>query len=318
MIDLFSKRRYFFALSIIIVLAGFIGVLVNGVKLDIQFQGGTLMQIFMTEDNYDAEEVGDLLSEAIGKNISAQKMETYNAEDTSSKIDLLQLRVSKDDTLTAEEINKVVDILKSDFNVEPDAQMQIQSVEPFMGREMLEKGMLAAILASVLIMLYVWWRFSVMSGLSAAVCANLALLHDAFVMFAVYVIFGLPLNESFLAAVLTILGFSINDTIVIYDRIRENTRLMKNMPYPQLVNTSVIQTIARSINTTVTVMICVITLYIFAVINNIDSIKDFSFPLLIGLLSGTYSTIFIASPLWAVWQEARLKRRIAAKAAKAN
>ncbi|RCX13823.1 protein translocase subunit secF [Anaerobacterium chartisolvens] len=318
MVDLFSKRRYFFVLSIILVLSGIIGLMVKGVKLDIQFQGGTLMQIFMSDDSYNTEDIQAAISKAIGKSVTAQKMQTYNAEDSSSKINLLQLRVAKDSTLTGEEINQVVELLKKDFNVSEDAQMQIQSVEPFMGKEMLQKGILAAIIASVLIVLYVWWRFSVMSGLSAAIFANLALIHDAFIMFSVYVVFGLPLNESFLAAVLTILGFSINDTIVVYDRIRENTKAMRNMPYSQLVNTSVIQTISRTINTTVTVMICVITLYVFAFVNNIDSIKDFSFPLMIGLLSGTYSTIFIASPLWAVWQEARLKRRVAAKAAKSN
>ena len=315
MIDLFSKRHVFFVISILIVLSGLIGLLVNGVQLDIQFQGGTLLQIEMSDDQYDVSKVESVIGSKIDKKVSAQKMQTYNAKDANSKINLLQLKVTKDDTLTGEQINTVVDTLKKEFNVKENAEMQVQNVAPFMGREMLEKGMLAALIASILIIVYVWWRFSVMSGLSAAIFANLALIHDAFVMFAVYTIFKLPLNESFVAAVLTILGFSINDTIVIYDRIRENTRLMKKMPYPQLVNTSVIQTMARSINTTVTVMICIITLYVFASINNIPSIKEFSLPLIVGLLSGTYSTIFIASPLWAMWQEAKIKRRVAAKAA---
>ncbi|MCX7843073.1 MAG: protein translocase subunit SecF [Clostridia bacterium] len=317
MIDLFSKRKYFFALSIIIILAGFAGMLVNGIQLDIQFQGGTLLQIEMSDDQYDAAQIEKVISEKIGKKVTAQKMQTYNAKDANSKINMLQLKVSKNDTLSGEEMNKVVEILKQDFKVKEEAQMQVQSVDPFIGRELLEKGILAAIIASVLIIVYVWWRFSVMSGLSAAIFANLALIHDAFVMFAVYTIFRMPLNESFVAAVLTILGYSINDTIVIYDRIRENTRTMKKMPYSQLVNTSVIQTMARSINTTLTVLICIITVYVFAKMNNIQSIQEFSLPLIVGLVSGTYSTIFIASPLWAMWQEAKLKRKVAVKASKA-
>ena len=309
MIDLYSKRHYFFALSIVIVLAGFIGYLFNGFQLDIQFQGGTIMRIEMNDDKFDTSEVESVISSTIGKKVSAQKLQTYNAKDSSDKIDLLMLKVSKEDTLTGEQINQVVETLKAKYNVKPDAQMQVQSVAPFIGKEMLQKGLLAAVLASVLIVIYVWWRFSVMSGLSAAIFANLALLHDAMVMLAVYVIFRIPLNESFVAAVLTILGYSINDTIVIYDRIRENTRLMKKVPVSQLVNTSVVQTMARSINTTVTVVLCVTTVLIFSSVNNITSIKEFSMPLLVGLVSGTYSTIFIASPLWAMWQQHKLKRK---------
>lgn len=315
MIDLFSKRFYFFALSIVIILAGLIGLLVNGLQLDIQFQGGTVVQIEMNDDKFDTNKVESVISSAINKKVSVQKLQTYNAKDTSSRINLLMLKVAKEDTLTGEQLNKVVEVLKNEFNVKPDAQIQVQNVAPFIGKEMMQKGLLAAVIASALIVIYVWWRFSVMSGLSAAIFANLALLHDAMVMFAVYTIFKVPFNESFVAAVLTILGYSINDTIVIYDRIRENTRMMKKMPFAQLVNTSVVQTMSRTINTTITVMICVITVLVFASVNNIQSIKEFSFPLLVGLVSGTYSTVFIASPLWAMWQEAKVKRKLASKLA---
>ncbi|MCX7709190.1 MAG: protein translocase subunit SecF [Clostridia bacterium] len=313
MIDLFSKRHYFFVFSIVLILAGFVGALINGIQLDIQFQGGSLLQIEMNDNQYDTTKVESVINSAIGKKVAVQKMQTYNPKDANKMINLLQLKVTKDDTLTGEQINKVVETLKKEFSVKENAEMQVQSVAPFMGREMLEKGILAAVIASILIIFYVWWRFSVMSGLSAAVFANLALIHDAFIMFAVYVIFKLPINDSFVAAVLTILGFSINDTIIIYDRIRENTRLNRKMPYPQLVNTSIVQTLARSINTTVTVLICIITLYVFAYINNIQSIKEFSLPMLVGLISGTYSTIFIASPLWAMWQQAKVKKKLSAK-----
>lgn len=313
MIDLFGKRHYFFIISIVIMLAGLIGLLINGVQLDIQFQGGTLMQIEMNDDQYDIGKVETLISNKIGKKVSAQKMQTFNPKDANSKINLLQLKAAMTDTLSGEQLNMVVDTLKKEFNVKEDAEMQVRSVAPFMGREMMEKGLLAALIASVLIILYVWWRFAVMSGLSAAVFANLALIHDALFMFFMYVLFKLPLNESFVAAVLTILGYSINDTIIIYDRIRENTRTSKKMSYAELVNTSVIQTLGRSINTTLTSIICIVTLYVFAHINNIPSIKEFTLPLIVGLISGTYSTIFIASPLWAMWQQAKAKKRIASK-----
>lgn len=313
MLDLFGKRFYFFILSIVLVLAGLAGAAINGIQLDIQFQGGTLIQIEMNDNQYDIAKVESVVSNATGKKVTAQKMQTYNPKDVNNKINLLQLRVAKAETLTGEQLNAVVDTLKKEFNVKEDAQMQVRSVAPFMGKEMMQKGVLAAIIASILIIFYVWWRFSVMSGLSAAVFANLALIHDAMVMFTVYVLFKLPLNESFVAAVLVILGYSINDTIIIYDRIRENTRLTKKMTYAQLVNTSILQTLGRSINTTLTSIICIVTLYVFAYINNIQSIKEFSLPLIVGLVSGTYSTIFIASPLWAMWQQAKAKKKLAAK-----
>ena len=193
----------------------------------------------------------------------------------------------------------------------------MSSVEPFIGNEIKTNATYAIILSAIIIILYVWWRFRVMHGLSAGVFAVLALAHDCFVMYAVYVIMQIPINDAFVAAVLTIIGFSINDTVVIYDRIRENTRIMRKMPMHELVNTSVMQTLARSINTTVCTLISVLVLYVFAEYFNVQSLKDFSFPLVVGLISGCYSTLFIASPLYMVWQERNVKKKAARKAVRA-
>lgn len=156
-----------------------------------------------------------------------------------------------------------------------------------------------------------------MSGLSAGVMAVLALLHDAAIMLSVYTVFRIPLNDSFIAAVLTILGYSMNDTIIIYDRIRENSNLLRKVPIAELVNKSILQTLARSINTVVTVLICVTTVYVFAVYHNIKSIQDFSLPLIVGITSGCYSSIFIASPLWVMWRQSKSKKKVPSKAVKA-
>ena len=314
MIDIVGKRKYFFALSVILILAGIAGLLVNGLNLDIQFQGGTIMQLQMNDDTFDAEKAGALASSIVGKTVSGQKLQTYNAKDANKKIDLLMLKISSENTLTDEEINKVVEAMRAEYKINPEAEMQVQSVQPFIGRELLSRGIRAAVLASVLIVLYVWWRFSVMSGLSAATMAIVALLHDAMIMFSVYTILRLPLNESFIAAILTILGYSMNDTIIIYDRIRENSTLLRKSNLPELVNKSIMQTLSRSINTTVTTLICVVTVYVFAVINNISSLRDFSLPLIVGLASGAYSSIFIACPLWMMWKQHKAEKRVAAKA----
>jgi preprotein translocase subunit SecF len=223
------------------------------------------------------------------------------------------LNIGSSQTLNDTERTNVLAALREEFNIPEDAQITVNSVAPFIGDEIKTNAMYAIILSAIIIILYVWYRFRVMHGLSAGVFAVLALVHDCFVMYAVYVLFRIPINDSFVAAVLTIIGYSINDTVVIYDRIRENTRILRKMPVHELVNKSVMQTLARSINTSVCTLLSVVVLYVFASYFNISSLKDFSFPLVVGIISGCYSTIFIASPLYMVWQERNIKLKAAAR-----
>lgn len=318
MVDLMSKKYYFFAFSILLIMAGIVGYLVNGLQLDIQFQGGTILEIEMNDSNFDTKKAEEIVMKETGKKASAQKSQTLNTKEADKKMDMLMVSISNaDETLSGEEVNKIVDSLRKEFNIKEDAEIGLQSVQPFIGKEIRDNGLKAAIWASLLIILYIWWRFNVMSGLSAGVMAVIALLHDAAIMLAVYTLFKVPLNESFIAAVLTILGYSMNDTIIIYDRIRENSNLLRKVPIAELVNRSIIQTLARSINTVVTVLICIITVFVFASYYNIESIKEFSFPLIVGIASGCYSSIFIASPLWVMWKESQATKKLAAKTSKA-
>jgi preprotein translocase subunit SecF len=174
----------------------------------------------------------------------------------------------------------------------------------------MQNGIRAILIAFVLIILYVWVRFKVMSGLSAGVFAVVGVLHELLVMVSVYLIFQLPLNESFIAAILTVVGYSMNDTIIIYDRIRENSKLLRKVPLPELVNQSIMQTLNRSINTVVTSLIAITTVFIFAKIYGISSIEEFSFPLIIGIATGCYSSIFIASPLYVMFKESQKKSKV--------
>lgn len=317
MIDLMGKRNFCFILSGLILVACIIGLIVNGVQLDIQFQGGTIMQIEMPDSNFDETKAADIVMNTIGKRATVQKSQTYNAETSENDINLLVLNIGSTETLTDDERSKVLDAISKEYNLPENYKVTVNSVEPFIGDEIKTSSIYAIFWASLLIVLYVWFRFRVMHGLSAGIFAVLALLHDVMVMFAVYVIFKIPLNESFVAAVLTIIGYSINDTVVIYDRIRENSRILKKMPVGELVNRSVVETLNRSINTSVTTLICILTLYIFAAVYNIGSVKEFTLPLSVGILSGCYSTIFIASPLYMVWQQRGEKKKLARKTAKA-
>lgn len=318
MIDLIGKKYYFFALSILLILAGVVGLLVNGVQLDIQFQGGTRIQVQMPDNDYDPNKAVDLVQKTIGKTATVLKSQTYNAKNKDEKLNIMVLDIASKDTLDQEQRSKLLTAIRTEFNVKEDAEVNVNSIAPFIGDEIKTKALYAVFWASLIIILYVWWRFKVMSGLSAGVMAVLALLHDVLIMCAVYFIFKIPLNDSFVAAVLTVIGYSMNDTIIIYDRIRENSHLLRKTPIGELVNRSVVQTLNRSINTVVTVLICIITLFIFASVNNITSVKDFTLPLIVGIASGMYSSIFVASSLFVVWKESQEKKKIAAKAAKAK
>jgi preprotein translocase subunit SecF len=319
MIDLIGKKYYFFVLSGLLILAGLVGLLVNGIKLDIQFQGGTRITMQMPNNDYDPNKAVDLVQKTIGKTATVLKSQTYNANSSANKLNIMVLDIASKDTLDQDQRSKLLTALRSEFKVADKAETSVNSIAPFIGEEIKTKAIYAVIWASLIIILYVWWRFKIMSGLSAGVMAIVAMLHDILIMCSVYFIFKIPLNDSFIAAVLTVIGYSMNDTIIIYDRIRENSNLLRKVPIGELVNKSVVQTLNRSINTVVTVLICIVTLYIFASLpsNNITSVKEFTFPLIIGISSGMYSSIFIASSLYVVWKERTAKKKISSKPARA-
>src|SRR5690554_165162 len=175
MIDYIGKRKYFFAISFIIILAGIIGLFVNGLQLDIQFQGGTIIQLEMDNDNYDIGELEAKISKIAGKAVSAQKLETYNPENTEERLKILMLKLGGV-TLSETERADILQMIMEEYPVADNPEMQVDSVEPFIGKEMLKNGITAALIASALIIIYIWYRFSVMSGLAAAITAVKALL----------------------------------------------------------------------------------------------------------------------------------------------
>ena len=192
-------------------------------------------------------------------------------------------------------------------------QNEVSNVDATIGKEFLLKSVVALVAACVLILLYVAYRFRKIGGLKAGSTAIVALLHDMFVVFGVFVLLRIPLNGNFIAALLTILGYSINDTVVIYDRIRENSALYgkKQMSLVELVNLSVNQSFARSLMTSITTCLALGVVCVVSVIYRLDSIYSFAFPLLFGMVSGVYSTICIATPLWVDWKN---KKKAAKKA----
>ena len=200
------------------------------------------------------------------------------------------------DAISEEQADIIVSSLKEKYtNME---EPSIRNVQPSYGKDLLESALLAVSVAIVIILLYITIRFKTL-GFTAAITATLSLLHDALFIIAIYGIFKLPINTSFVAVVLTIIGYSINDTIIIYDRIRENKRkIVKNSDDKEIINKSISQTLTRTVYTSLTTIIVIVVVYIFALLNNQQVLKEFSLPLIIGILVGTYSSVFIASSLW--------------------
>ncbi len=326
MVNLYAKRYYFFILSAIIILSGVVMYFVEGFKLDIEFEGGTIIEMrandkmFTEKNTQDLQtQIADFVTKTLNKPAKVQKSTSYDVSGTNSKsFDIITISIGSENTLSNTELTKVEEAVVKEFKLNAkNAVVSEESVEPFIGKEIMNNGLKAIVIAFVLIILYVWYRFKAMSGLSAGVFAVVGVLHDLMIMLSVYVIFQIPLNESFIAAILTVVGYSMNDTVIIYDRIRENNRLLRKVPLPELVNSSIIQTLNRSINTVVTSLIAITTVYIFSKVNGINSMEQFSFPLIIGIAAGCYSSIFIASPLYVMWKESQKKKKVSGKPAKA-
>lgn len=305
--DFIGNKKIFFAISILIIIIGIIAFVVWGIKLDTQFAGGTVVQVEMKDGKFNTNDVVQLVKDKFNKNATAFKLKSYDSGAYTLKI---QISIDEGELSDTEFNNLLDELIKNDkFNVKEGTAISTERIKPSIGEEYRNNALLAVFLASLLIAFYVALRFKLMSGFVAGFTAIVALIHDVCIMITVYMLFQIPINDSFVAAMLTVVGYSINDTIIIYDRIRENISKMRKSSIEDVVNTSITQTMSRSINTVVTTLICIITLFIFSSINNIDSIKQFSFPLIIGLASGGYSSIFIASPLWVMWKKYNEKKK---------
>ena len=300
----FYKHRYiYFAISICIILFGITAAFINGIQLDIQFKGGTILK-YTYATTINAEQTEKIVEQAVGRNTNCL-LQSNMAKDEK----MLIVSLAGNEAITSQEQEAVTSALTKAY---PDAHLALSeslTVEPFIGRHFFTNGLIAIALSFLLILMYVGFRFKNIGGLSAGTMAIVALFHDVFVVTAVFIIFKIPLNDSFIAAMLTIIGFSINDTIVIYDRIRENERLLgRKVPTEELVDLSINQSMMRSINTNLAVFASITVIYVFAQIYDIGSIRGFALPMMFGTISGCYSTICIAGPLWTMWQNHKKKQ----------
>ena len=299
------KKFYTFSCALIAVVLVFCGIF--GVKMDVEFKGGSMITLAYEGD----ADLNDLKS-TIGTELGKSNLTLQTGSDISGN-QTLTVTLPGSDTLTTEQLDNLLAALNEQYPDNNFVQNEVSNVDATIGKEFLLKSVVALVAACVLILLYVAYRFRKIGGLKAGSTAIVALLHDMFVVFGVFVLLRIPLNGNFIAALLTILGYSINDTVVIYDRIRENSALYgKNqMSLAELVNLSVNQSFARSLMTSITTCLALGVVCVVSVIYRLDSIYSFAFPLLFGMVSGVYSTICIATPLWVDWKN---KKKAAKKA----
>lgn len=301
--DFVGNRKKFYILSSALILIVILFSFIFGVQLDIQFKGGTILEYIYSGD-IDTSKVDSITEETTGMGASIQ-----TANNTLTGQTTLVITLPTSNGLSAESQNAITDALKQEFPDNSVEVLEISNVDAAIGREFLMKCLVAVAAAFVLIIIYIALRFRKIGGLSAGVMGVLALLHDALMVFGVFVIFRIPLDDNFIAVVLMILGYSINDTIVIYDRIRENKRLLgPKTSIAELVNISINQSLTRSLNTSIATIIALSTICVVTIVCGVSSIVSFAFPMLVGMISGVYSTIFIAGPLWVTWLEYKEKK----------
>lgn len=255
----------------------------------------------------DKEEIRSIASQMLRGDVSvnfSSRIQTEGGTEKSVSIELADKRaVSKEAGGKLEEALELK-YTNIDFEV-----VSVSSVDPVMGKEFLGKCLAAMIIASVLMVLYVAFRFRKIGGFSAGLTAIVAVINDCFVAFTAFVVFDFPIDDNFFAVILTIIGYTLNSTIVIYDRVRENKKkLGKKIPVAQLVNRSINETLARTIYTNLTFLMSVLAVVIVALIFGISSILSFAVPMLFGIISGCYSSLFISNILWVMWQEKKAEK----------
>ena len=285
-INVTNNKIKYLLIPIIIVIAGIVMYFVQGFNFDIEFMGGIKMQVNMGQ-TFKNEEVSSYLEEKT--DVTPIIVQTVG-DGTQASI--------KTQPIEEEKKNEIYSALKEKYGLQDDAPMSVTSASASFGNQVQRKALIYTLIAILCILAYIAIRFEWRSAITAII----ALIINIFVMMAVYTISYTPLNTTFIAAMLTVIGYSINNTIVVFDRIRENMKGYNpktGETISELTNRSINESMGRTINTTLTTLITIVVLYIVGV----QSIKEFAFPLIVGVLAGAYSSIFIASPWWAAWKE---------------
>ena len=309
--DFIGKRKLFFTISIVLVAFSILSTFIFGVDLDIQFKGGTIITYV-----YD----GDLDCDGFVKDakdiLGGIGVQYTTGVDFSSGKSNIQLSLTSTSGLSSDKQFELTNSLTEKYAENNIDLVESSDVSPSSGREFFLKCIVAVILSSIVLIIYIAIRFKKIGGWLAGICAIIALLHDCIIVYGTFIVCGMPINANFMAVVLTILGYSINNTIVIYDRIRENSKLYgKKMTREENVNLSINQSLTRSINTSLTTVVAMLAVTIVAAVYGVTSIISFSLPVMVGMIAGTYSSVCLVSVLWSYFEGKKDTHKGAPKAA---
>lgn len=283
MIDFMGKRNWFFAVSTIVIVIGLVSLFTRGLVFGIEFQGGTVMT-FEAQSGITTENIRGSLDKA-------GVADARNATIQTTQDGAFLVRTTESDPIkAADAFRAVVDDLKL-----PAQDVTVTTIGPGWGKSVTNSALLALAISIIAILIYISLRFEYKMSATAV----LALVHDTLIVLGVYSLFGREVTPNTMAALLSILGYSLYDTIVVFHRIRENSRNLQKQTFMQMANESINQVFMRSINTSLTSVIPVMCLFFFGG----ETLKDFAFALMIGMISGAYSSIGVASPLYALWKE---------------
>lgn len=302
--DFLGKKKIFLTLSGVLIAIVLLATAIFGVDLSINFKGGTILTYI-----YDGE-ISDTQFKADVEKIAKTTAIVTIGEDFATKSKTMNVSLASNEGLTADKQFELTNTLKEKYAENGLDLISSSDVKPTAGKEFFVKCMVAIGLAFLVTVIYIAFRFKAVSGWSAGVFAIIGLIHDVIIVFGAFVLFGFEINANFMAVVLTILGYSINDTIVVYDRIRENKKLAgKKGDIVEIVNRSLNECIHRTINTTITTVTAMICVSVVGSVYGITSILSFSTPLLFGMISGVYSTMFVVCPLWVLWQTRKNRKK---------
>ena len=292
--DFVGKRKIFFILSIVLILCGPLAMVIhhqtNGTSLNyaLDFSGGTATTVTFNED-MDIKKIDSDVTPVVEKVTGDKNVQPTKVVGTNQV-------VIKTRTLSQEEREKLSEALVEKFDID-DSLTTTESISATVSSEMRRDAIVAVIVATICMLLYIWFRFKDVRFASSAV---LALLHDVLIVLTFYAVSRTSVGNTFIACMLTIVGYSINATIVIFDRIRENMHGSKNPSnLPEIVNESIMQTLTRSIYTSFTTFVMVAVLYVMGV----SSIREFAAPLMVGVICGAYSSVCITGALWLVMRQ---------------
>ena len=279
-----------------------------GTTLDIQFKGGVMLE-YAYSGTIDTSEVESAVESATGQNADVRVYENL-ADANGNPENSLSITFAGTDSITVEQQEEIANQISQAY---PDANLRIEetsSVDRTVGTTFFAKCLVAVAITFVLLVIYIAFRFRKIGGASAGIISIIALLHDVVLVYFTFVVFRMPINDNFIAVILTILGYSLNNTIIIYDRIRENRRVLgPKAKTSELVNLSINQTLTRSIYTSLCTFVAIACVYVVGVIYGLTSVTTFALPMMVGVLVGCYSSVCITGPLYVMWRNYKDKKK---------